>query len=137
MIDVRGLTKVIDTGIHRVEILKGIDLSIPAGQFAAIMGASGSGKSTLLDIISGLFAQTGGDIAIDGEHLPAAKRLGHAAYMRQRDLLMPWRTALDNAADDTGAALDRAGDAASNTATDARRATGRGLHETGEAIENK
>ena len=44
MIQVRALTKSIDTGTHRVEILKGIDLEIPRGQFAAIMGPSGSGK---------------------------------------------------------------------------------------------
>ena len=69
MIDVSGLTKVIDTGIHRVEILKGIDLSIPAGQFAAIMGASGSGKSTLLGLLAGLDAPTSGKIVLDGEEI--------------------------------------------------------------------
>ncbi|HYP05094.1 MAG TPA: ABC transporter ATP-binding protein [Bryobacteraceae bacterium] len=69
MIDVRGLTKVIDTGIHRVEILKGIDLQIPAGQFAAIMGASGSGKSTLLGLLAGLDAPTTGQILLDGEEI--------------------------------------------------------------------
>jgi putative ABC transport system ATP-binding protein len=69
VIDVRGLTKVIDTGVHRVEILKGIDLSIPAGQFAAIMGASGSGKSTLLGLLAGLDTPTSGTIALDGEEI--------------------------------------------------------------------
>ena len=69
MIDVRGLTKVIDTGIHRVEILKGIDLTIPAGQFAAIMGASGSGKSTLLGLLAGLDAPTAGQIVLDGQEI--------------------------------------------------------------------
>jgi putative ABC transport system ATP-binding protein len=69
VIDVRGLTKVIDTGIHRVEILRGIDLSIPAGQFAAIMGASGSGKSTLLGLLAGLDAPTSGKIILDGEEI--------------------------------------------------------------------
>ena len=47
VIDVRGLTKVIDTGVHRVEIVRGSTSSIPAGQLAAIMGASGSGKRFL------------------------------------------------------------------------------------------
>ena len=51
----RGLTKTIDTGTHRVEILRGLDLEVPAGQFVAIMGASGSGKSTLLGLLAGLF----------------------------------------------------------------------------------
>lgn len=69
MIDVRGLTKVIDTGVHRVEILKGINLTIPAGQFAAIMGASGSGKSTLLGLLAGLDAPTTGQIILDGEEI--------------------------------------------------------------------
>jgi putative ABC transport system ATP-binding protein len=69
VIDVRGLTKVIDTGIHRVEILKGIDLLIPAGQFAAIMGASGSGKSTLLGLLAGLDSPTSGQIILDGQEI--------------------------------------------------------------------
>ena len=47
VIEVRGLTRRIDTGTHVVEILRGIDLEVPRGQFVAIMGASGSGKSTL------------------------------------------------------------------------------------------
>jgi ABC-type nitrate/sulfonate/bicarbonate transport system ATPase subunit len=78
--------------------LDDISLTVDDGEFVALIGPSGCGKSTLLDIISGLFSQTSGDVAIDGEVLPARDRLGHAAYMRQRDLLMPWRTALDNAA---------------------------------------
>ena len=53
MIEVRGLKKSIRNGSRTVDILKGIDLRIPEGQFAAIMGASGSGKSTLLGIAGG------------------------------------------------------------------------------------
>ena len=62
----RGLTKTIDTGTHRVEILRGLDLEVPAGQFVAIMGASGSGKSTLLGLLAGLDAPTTGQIIVDG-----------------------------------------------------------------------
>ena len=54
MIQVRALTRSINTGTHRVDILKGIDLEIPRGQFAAIMGPSGSGTSTLLGLLAGL-----------------------------------------------------------------------------------
>jgi len=61
-----GLTKTIDTGTHRVEILRGVDLDLPAGQFVAIMGASGSGKSTLLGLLAGLDTPTGGKVVIDG-----------------------------------------------------------------------
>ena len=66
ILEARGLTKVIDTGTHRVEILRGIDLEVPAGQFVAIMGASGSGKSTLLGLLAGLDTPTSGSIVIDG-----------------------------------------------------------------------
>ena len=69
MIEVRGLTKSIDTGTHRVDILKGIDLLIPRGQFAAIMGPSGSGKSTLLGLLAGLDSPTAGSIVLDGEDI--------------------------------------------------------------------
>jgi len=69
LIQVRGLTKSIDTGTHRVDILKGIDLEIPKGQFAAIMGPSGSGKSTLLGLLAGLDTPTSGQILLDGEDI--------------------------------------------------------------------
>ncbi len=69
MIQVRALTKAIDTGTHRVEILKGINLDIPKGQFAAIMGPSGSGKSTLLGLLAGLDSPTSGQVILDGEDI--------------------------------------------------------------------
>jgi putative ABC transport system ATP-binding protein len=69
LIQVRGLTKSIHTGIHRVDILKGIDLEIPRGQFAAVMGPSGSGKSTLLGLLAGLDSPTSGQIMLDGEEI--------------------------------------------------------------------
>jgi putative ABC transport system ATP-binding protein len=69
LIQVRALTKSIDTGTHRVDILKGIDLEIPKGQFAAIMGPSGSGKSTLLGLLAGLDSPTSGQVILDGEDI--------------------------------------------------------------------
>ena len=69
MIQVRALTKSIDTGAHRVDILKGIDLEIASGQFAAIMGPSGSGKSTLLGLLAGLDSPTSGQVLLDGEDI--------------------------------------------------------------------
>ena len=52
-----------------MDILKGIDLEIPGGQFAAIMGPSGSGKSTLLGLLAGLDAPTSGQVILDGEDI--------------------------------------------------------------------
>jgi putative ABC transport system ATP-binding protein len=69
MIQVSGLTKTISTPTHRVDILKGIDVEIPRGQFAAIMGPSGSGKSTLLGLLAGLDTPTSGRIVLDGEDI--------------------------------------------------------------------
>jgi putative ABC transport system ATP-binding protein len=66
ILEAHALTKSIDTGTHRVEILRGVDLEVPAGQFVAIMGASGSGKSTLLGLLAGLDTPTSGRVVIDG-----------------------------------------------------------------------
>ena len=52
-----------------MEILKGIDIEIPRGQFAAIMGPSGSGKSTLLGLLAGLDSPTTGQVILDGEDI--------------------------------------------------------------------
>ena len=66
MIEVRGLKKSIRNGARTVDILRGIDLVIPQGQFVAIMGASGSGKSTLLGLLAGLDSPSEGEVVLDG-----------------------------------------------------------------------
>ena len=66
MIEVRNLKKSIRNGSRTVDILRGIDLLIPQGQFVAIMGASGSGKSTLLGLLAGLDSPSEGEVLLDG-----------------------------------------------------------------------
>lgn len=78
--------------------LQHVNLHVNKGEFVCLIGPSGSGKSTLLDIVSGLFAETYGTVVIDGRQLAPPLRPGATSYMRQRDLLMPWRTAVENAA---------------------------------------
>jgi NitT/TauT family transport system ATP-binding protein len=89
------------TGLgHRwddLAVLDGIELTVPAGQSLAVVGPSGCGKSTLLSLICGLLAPSAGTIAVAGDG-SAEGRLNHCALMPQRDLLLPWRSAIDNAA---------------------------------------
>jgi putative ABC transport system ATP-binding protein len=103
ILETRGLSKVIDTGTHRVEILRGIDLAIPAGQFIAIMGASGSGKSTLLGLLAGLDSPTTGNVIVDGVDITPLKE-DELALVRGRKIgfvfqsyqLIPTLTAEEN-----------------------------------------
>src|SRR5437870_9810373 len=71
-----------------------ITLSIPQGRFVSLIGPSGCGKTTIFNIIAGLLEPTGGRVLIDGED--ATGTIGHVSYMLQKDLLLPWRTVLDN-----------------------------------------
>jgi NitT/TauT family transport system ATP-binding protein len=79
-----------------VVALESIDLSIPAGSRLGIVGPSGCGKSTLLSDIAGLLEPDEGTVAIGDARLPR-ERLARCALMPQKDMLLPWRTALENA----------------------------------------
>src|SRR6201989_688207 len=71
-----------------------VTLWIPQGRFVSLIGPSGCGKSTIFNIIAGLLEPTGGRVLIDGIHETGT--IGRVGYMLQKDLLLPWRTVLDN-----------------------------------------
>jgi putative ABC transport system ATP-binding protein len=103
VIEVRDARKWIQNGARRVDILKGISLAIPAGEFVAIVGASGSGKSTLLGLLAGLDSPSAGEIWIDGvpihnlaESQLAAVRGRKIGFVFQSYQLIQTLTALEN-----------------------------------------
>ena len=67
LIETEGLTKTYEDNAVEVPALRGIDLTIHAGEFTAIVGPSGSGKTTLLNIISGLDKPSAGKVWLDGK----------------------------------------------------------------------
>jgi len=74
-----------------------LDLEAPAHSVTGLVGPSGCGKSTLLELICGLREPNTGTIEVGGQS-PAEQRLARCAFMPQRDLLLPWYSAIDNAA---------------------------------------
>jgi len=103
VIEVRDAMKWIQNGSRRVEILKGLSLTIPAGQFVAIVGASGSGKSTLLGLLAGLDTPSSGEIWLDGSPIHnlveselAAVRGRKIGFVFQSYQLIQTLTALEN-----------------------------------------
>jgi sulfonate transport system ATP-binding protein len=116
----RGLSLTI-RGLHKSfadnEVLRGIDLHIPAGQFVAIVGRSGCGKSTLLRLIAGLETATAGTISFGEE-----ARAEDIRVMFQEPRLLPWARVLSNV--DVGLGRDRA-------SPDAQARAGKALVEVG------
>lgn len=103
MIQISQLRKSLFGGGHRVDIINGIDLTIPGGQFTAIIGASGSGKTTFLSLIAGLDSPTSGSIVIDDKDITkldedalAALRAERFGFIFQNFHLIPTLTALEN-----------------------------------------
>jgi NitT/TauT family transport system ATP-binding protein len=74
-----------------------LDLELPAHGVLGLVGPSGCGKSTLLELIAGLQEPTRGTVEVGGA-TAASERLAQCAFMPQRDLLLPWLSAIDNAA---------------------------------------
>ena len=103
MIEVRNLTKTLASGVERLEILRGIDLTVRRGEVLAIEGPSGSGKSTLLGLLAGFDSPTKGSIKIEGEEITGLDE-DQLALLRGRKLgfvfqsynLIPTLTAEEN-----------------------------------------
>lgn len=103
IIEARGIRKLYRSGQLRVEALRGIDLTITAGEMVAIMGPSGCGKTTLLNCLAGLDTVDEGDIIIQGDNLHnlgdqqrTAYRAKHMGFIFQDFNLLPTLTAVEN-----------------------------------------
>jgi NitT/TauT family transport system ATP-binding protein len=78
-------------------VIERLDLRVGPGEVVGLVGPSGCGKSTLLELVAGLREPSGGRIEVGGREA-APGRLGRCVFMPQRDLLLPWLDAIDNAA---------------------------------------
>src|SRR6266852_560975 len=84
VLSVRSLTKTYRSAGEQVEVLRGVNLSVAAGESVALTGESGSGKSTLLHLIAGLDAADSGDIRLADSSLSELGDAGRAALRRDR-----------------------------------------------------
>ena|SRR5258706_2675165 len=103
MIELYKVSKIVPSGAEMLTILHPLDLTIPDGQFIAVVGPSGSGKSTLLGLIAGLDEPTSGEIRIDGQVITtmnedslAELRGAKIGFVFQSFHLIPSLTALEN-----------------------------------------
>ena len=103
MIELRGVSKTVQSGDHPLTILHPLDYSIASGEFVAVVGPSGSGKSTLLGLLAGLDAPSTGRITIDGQDITAMSedalarfRGTRIGFVFQFFHLLPSLTAFEN-----------------------------------------
>ncbi|MCY4662521.1 MAG: ABC transporter ATP-binding protein [Acidobacteria bacterium] len=103
MIELRGVSKTVESGGRPLTILHPLDLVVPAGQLLAVVGPSGSGKSTLLGLVAGLDAPSTGKVLIDGvdittltEDRLAELRGAKIGFVFQFFHLMPSLSAFEN-----------------------------------------
>ncbi len=103
LVRLAGLHKVFRRGNERIDVLQGLDLEIPQGDFLALMGPSGSGKTTLLNLLGGLDRPTQGTIEIAGQRIDdltsgalARWRARHVGFVFQLYNLLPVLTAERN-----------------------------------------
>jgi lipoprotein-releasing system ATP-binding protein len=102
-VEVRGLVKAYRAPAGRLDVLRGVDLSVAAGEMVAIVGASGVGKSTLLHVLGGLDAFEGGTVRVGDAEIDrmtdearVAYRNRHVGFVFQFHHLLPEFTAIEN-----------------------------------------
>ena len=103
LVSIRDLRKVYQRGGERIDVLQGVNLEIPSGDFLALMGPSGSGKTTLLNLIGGLDTPSQGSIEVGGDRIDnmsggrlSAWRARHIGFVFQLYNLLPVLTAARN-----------------------------------------
>ena len=103
LVGIRDLHKVYHRGGERIDVLQGVNLQIPSGDFLALMGPSGSGKTTLLNLIGGLDTPSEGSIEVGGDRIDnmsggrlSAWRARHIGFVFQMYNLLPVLTAARN-----------------------------------------
>jgi len=103
LVKVRDLHKVYYRGSEQIDVLQGVTLDIPSGDFLALMGPSGSGKTTLLNLMGGLDTPTKGSIEVAGDRIDtlsrgrlASWRARHIGFIFQMYNLLPVLTAARN-----------------------------------------
>ena len=104
MIEMHGIVKTFKNAAGAFTVLKGIDLTIPRGEFVSIVGKSGSGKSTLLNMITGIDHPTDGRVVIGGTDIYTGVSESQRSRWRGRNLgivfqffqLLPMLTLLEN-----------------------------------------
>ena len=103
LVTVRDLHKIFQRGGERIDVLQGVTLDIPEGDFLSLMGPSGSGKTTLLNLLGGLDTPTEGSITVADDHIDkmagaklSAWRARHIGFVFQLYNLLPVLTAARN-----------------------------------------
>ena len=103
LVQVNGVHKYFTRGSERIDVLKGVNLQIPQGDFVALMGPSGSGKTTLLNLLGGLDTPSGGSVEVAGTNIAALSggrlarwRAQHIGFVFQLYNLLPVLTAERN-----------------------------------------
>src|SRR4026209_2688283 len=103
LVEVRDLHKVFQRGGQRIDVLQGVNLDIPQGDYLSLMGPSGSGKTTLLNLIGGLDTPSEGSITVGSDRIDklsgaklSAWRARHIGFVFQLYNLLPVLTAARN-----------------------------------------